>query len=114
MPSPLTAPAAADILSHERLRQSLAVRDWLLGEARGIRDPNVILEGLCLKLRDAGVPIDHAVSAIELRHAERAANARVWERGGRAHEDVFAHERGSEASGRRPLAEAHRLNEWVL
>ncbi len=114
MAGPLPEPAAAEILSNERLRQALAVRDWLLGEARGIRDPNVILEGLCLKLRDAGVPIDRAVSAIELRHAERAANARVWERGGRAHEDVFAHERGSDSTGKRPLAEAHRLNEWVF
>ena len=115
----------AEILSNERLRQALAVRDWLLGEAREIRDPNVILEGLCLKLRDAGVPVDRAVSAIELRHAERAANARVWERGGRAHEDIFAHERGSdedvyahergsESTGKRPLAEAHRLNEWIF
>lgn len=37
---------AAEILSHERLRQALVVRDWLLGEAREIRGPNVILEGL--------------------------------------------------------------------
>ena len=69
------------VLSNERLRQTLAVRDWLLGEAREISDPNVIIEGLCLKLRDAGVPIDQAISAIEFRHAERAANARIWEFG---------------------------------
>jgi len=50
MAAPAREPAAAEILSNERLRQALAVRDWLLGEAREIRDPNVILEGLCLKL----------------------------------------------------------------
>jgi adenylate cyclase len=104
----------ATILSNERLRQALAVRDWLLGEAREIGDPNVIIEGLCLKLRDAGVPVDRATSAIELRHAERAANARIWEFGGPVREHIYAHERGSDASGKRPLAEAHRLNEWIL
>jgi adenylate cyclase len=102
------------ILSNERLRQALAVRDWLLGEARQISDPNVIIEGLCLKLRDAGVPIDQAISAIELRHAERAANARIWKFGSPAREHIYAHDRGSEASGNRPLAEAHRLNEWIF
>jgi adenylate cyclase len=106
--------APAEILSHERLRQALAVRDWLLGEAREIRDPNVILEGLSLKLRDAGVPVDRSISAIELRHAERAANARIWEWGGGAREQVFAHTRGSESTGKRPLAEAHRLNQWIF
>jgi hypothetical protein len=32
----------ATILSNERLRQALAVRDWLVGEEREISDPNVI------------------------------------------------------------------------
>ena len=103
----------AATLSNERLRQTLAVRDWLVGEAHDISDPDVIIEGLCLKLRDAGVPIDQ-VSAIELRHAERAANARIWEFGSPAREHIYGHDRGSEATGKRPLAEAHRLNEWVF
>jgi adenylate cyclase len=101
-------------LSNERLRLSLAVRDWILGEAREIGDPNIILEGVSLMLRDAGIPIDRATSAVELRHAERAANARIWEFGSSAREYVYAHERGSDASGKRPLAEAHRLNRWIF
>jgi adenylate cyclase len=101
-------------LSNERLRLSLTVRDWILGEAREIGDPNVILEGVSLMLRDAGVPIDRATSAVELRHAERAANARIWEFGSAAREYIYAHERGSDASGKRPLAEAHRLNDWIF
>jgi hypothetical protein len=32
----------ATILSNERLRLALAVRDWLVGEAHEISDPNVI------------------------------------------------------------------------
>jgi len=32
------------------MRLSLAVRDWLLGEAREIGDPNIILEGVSLML----------------------------------------------------------------
>jgi adenylate cyclase len=96
------------------LRLSLAVRDWILGEAREIGDPNIILEGVSLMLRDAGIPIDRATSAVELRHAERAANARIWEFGSSAREHVYVHERGSDASGKRPLAEAHRLNRWLF
>ena len=65
-------------------------------------------------LRDAGVPIDRTTSAVELRHAERAANARIWEFGGSAREYLYAHERGSDASGKRPLAEAHRLKDWIF
>ena len=108
------ASESAATLSNERLRLTLAVRDWLVGEAHEISDPNVIIEGLCLKLRDAGVPLDQAVSAIELRHAERAANARIWEFGSPAREHIYGHERGSEATGNRPLAEAHRSNEWIF
>ncbi len=102
------------IVSNERLRLALAVRDWILGEAREIGDPNIILEGVSLKLRDAGIPIDRATSAVELRHAESAANARIWEFGSSAREYLYAHERGSDASGKRALAEAHRLNDWVF
>ncbi len=109
-----TTSEPATILSNERLRLSLAVRDWILGEAREIGDPNIILEGVSLKLRDAGIPIDRATSAVELRHAERAANARIWEFGSSAREHIYAHERGSDASGRRALAEAHRLNDWIF
>jgi adenylate cyclase len=110
----LTVADPATILSNERLRLTLAVRDWLVGEAHEISDPNVIIESLSLRLRDAGVPIDQAVSAIEFRHAERAANARIWEFGSPAREQVYGHDRGSEATGKRPLAEAHRLNEWIF
>ena len=77
---------AATILTDERLRLSLAVRDWILGEAREIGDPNIILEGVSLMLRDAGIPIDRATSAVELRHAERAApHLGVWQLCPRVH-----------------------------
>lgn len=102
-------------LPHDRFRQAVAIRDWLLGEAREIRDPNIILEGICLKLRDAGVAVDRGISAIELRHAEHAANARIWERGKGAREHLYDHHRhGSLLTGRHPLAEAHRTGEWVV
>ena len=102
-------------LSPERFAKAVAIRDWLLGEARGIRDPNVILEGLCLQLREAGVPVDRGISAVELRHAENAANARIWERGKGAREHIYGH--GADAlpaGGRRPLADAHQRNEWIV
>ncbi len=103
-------------LPEDRFRKAVSIRDWLLGEARLIRDPNVTVEGLCLKLREAGVPIDRGISAVELRHAEAAANARIWERGkGPAREHLYGHgENGSHISGRRPLEEAHRREDWLL
>jgi len=78
----------ATILTDERLRLSLAVRDWILGEAREIGDPNIILEGVSLKLRDAGIPIDRATSAVESMPAERNAptgtSATIWRRTARS------------------------------
>ena len=112
---------ASDIPDHgsrlppERFANAVAIRDWLLGEARGIQDPNVILEGLCLKLREAKVPIDRGISAVELRHAENAANARIWERGKGAKEHIYGHSADAlPAGGRRPLADAHKRNEWIV
>ena len=40
----LAASEFAATLSNERLRLTLAVRDWLVGEAHDISDPNVIIE----------------------------------------------------------------------
>jgi hypothetical protein len=109
MTQPPSAPSAA--LPEDRLRAVAAICDWLLGEARAILDPDIILEGLCLKLRAAGVAVDRGISSIELRHAEQAANARIWEIGRAAREHVYGHARGvSPMSGRRPLAKAHRTN----
>ena len=102
-------------LPDDRFRQAVAIRDWLLGEARSIRDANIILEGLCLKLRDAGVPIDRGISAVELRHAEQAANARIWVRGKGAKEYLYGHGEGrSLMTGKRPLANAHETGKWLL
>ncbi len=64
---PFAEPDPAKILSNDRLRQTLAVRDWLLGEARMIRDPNVIPEGLALRLR-AWKASDRRPATAELRN----------------------------------------------
>ena len=107
------APPAVD-LPDARFRKAVAIRDWLLGDARTL-DPNVILDGLCNKLRDAGVPVDRAISAVELRHAEAAANARIWEVGAGAREYLFGHgQPGAVMHGRRPLATAHETGQWLF
>ena len=74
----LAASEFAATLSNERLRLTLAVRDWLVGEAHDISDPNVIIESLCLRLRDAGVPIDQAVSAVEFLAMKSSNEKRGW------------------------------------
>ncbi len=102
------------VLPEARFRKVVAIRDWLLGDARTL-DPNVILDGLCHMLRDAGVSVDRAISAVELRHAETAANARIWELGSGAREYLFGHgQPGAVMHGRRPLATAHETGEWLF
>ena len=99
----------------ERLRSAVAISDWLLGGAREIRDPNIILEGLSLKLNDAGVPIDRAISAVELRNSQQASNARIWERLSGAREHLFAHgSNNDEVAENSPVNLAHKNSDWVI
>jgi hypothetical protein len=44
-----SAPEPTTILSNERLRQALAVRDWLLGEAREVAEDRAIAQGVVVE-----------------------------------------------------------------
>lgn len=64
----------------DALRDAVAIRDWLLTEAKHLRDPSGILAGLCERLNNAGVPVDRAVSGVDTLHALHEALGTFWER----------------------------------
>ncbi|GGC81367.1 adenylate/guanylate cyclase domain-containing protein [Chelatococcus reniformis] len=69
------------VLGEDGVKSSVAIRDWLLVEARQTRDPNLILSGLSERLNGAGIPVDRASLVIETLHAQHAAVGRVWIKG---------------------------------
>lgn len=106
------------VIGEDGLRENVAIRDWLLIEARQTRDPNLILSGLCDRLNDAGVPIDRASLVIETLHAQHAAVGRVWLKGEGVEAEEFAYVRdSSDGYMRSPFYFAHQtrapLAIWV-
>lgn len=67
-------------LPSEALRNAVVIRDWLLTEAKHLRDPSAILAGLCERLNNAGVPVERAVSGIDTLHALHEAMGTFWEK----------------------------------
>jgi adenylate cyclase len=67
--------------SQEQLRDSVALRDWLLTEARTSQDPKLILTGLCERLNAAGIAVDRASVVIDTLHSEHAAIGQMWVKG---------------------------------
>lgn len=65
-------------LDRAPLSQGLAIRDWLLNEARNADDLKVIMAGLCERLAAIDIPIDRAVLVLQTLRAEQAATAMVW------------------------------------
>lgn len=57
-----------------------AIQKWLIGDARFIEDPNVIIEGFTRHLAAAGVPLDRITSAMPTLHALRQGLGRQWSR----------------------------------
>ena len=58
-----------------------AVRDWLIEEAGFLEHFGLVLDGLCERLRAAGLPLARATSHIRVVHSERIGLSRVWRRG---------------------------------
>ena len=101
-------------LPTERLEKAIGIRDFMLGPARQISDPNVTLTELSERLRDAGVPLDRAMTIVGVLHAEYRAVSRVWEHGVGVSDRKMPH-RGSESEyWRSPAATAHETGEWVV
>ncbi len=65
-------------LEPDLLAGVLALRDWLVKEASRLDDPSDVFTGFIENLRDLGLPIDRAASAIETLHSEYAGIGRFW------------------------------------
>jgi len=57
------------------------ILDWLIGEARGLPAGAALLQGLCTRLVDAGVPLRRASINLRLLHPQLMAMGLYWWRG---------------------------------
>lgn len=69
-----------DAMPPEVAARAAAIRDWLIGEARFIDDPDVVVEGFVSRLIEAGLPLDRMASAIPTLYAVRRGLGRNWSR----------------------------------
>jgi len=103
-----------DLLSPDRLRKALAIRDYMLGEGRLESDANVTLNALSEKFIEAGLPLERSVTIVRILHAINSASYRVWEKGKGATANVFPYT-GSNSTqyDASPSALAHQTRRWV-
>ena len=101
-----------DTQSPEVAARAAAIRDWLIGEARFIDDPDVVVEGFVQRLLQAGFPLDRFASAIPTLYAVRRGMGRNWSReeGVRSLDFPWDNRAAYEAS---PYYPAHRTRDWV-
>jgi adenylate cyclase len=98
-----------------RLNAAIALRQWLLGDARNRRDTSLFLQGLCEGLNEAGVPVDRGSLAIETLHSELAGVARFWVKGEGSRSEKFRH--GGDEEGayeRSPFYYVHKTRQPLL
>jgi adenylate cyclase len=101
-------------LPPDLLRASVALRDWLMGEARASRDPQLILAGLCERLNVMGVPVDRATSAIDTLHSEHAALGQFWVKGEAPRGEAFTYANDSRARYENsPFYAVHQTREML-
>lgn len=89
-----------------------AIRNWLIGEARFIDDPDLVVEGFVRRLIDAGLPLERMASAIPTLYAMRSGLGRHWtpEDGVTTQEFPWDSEDIYESS---PFYQAHQTRAWV-
>ncbi len=100
-------PASGDIME-----KAIAIRDWLDGEARFIKDPDVGTAEFARRLVAAGVPLDRMMTAMPTLYSARRGLGRFWtaEDGVRQLEFPWDNE---QAYAESPFHDAHELREWV-
>lgn len=99
-------------LSTAAAEKADAIRDWLIGEARFIREPDHLIESFARRLLDAGLPLDRMNSATPTLYAIRRGLGRNWtpEQGVRTLEFPWDNQSAYENS---PFCRAHQLRDWV-
>lgn len=99
-------------LPPDALRASVALRDWLLSEARHSRDAVEILRGLCERLNAAGVPVDRASLTVATLHAQHAALGHTWVKGGEVSHHAFPYDpRARDSYTRSPFFHVHETRQ---
>ncbi len=101
-----------DAPAPEVAARAAALRDWLIGEARFIDDPDTVVEGFAARLIGAGLPLDRMTSVIPTLYAVRRGLGRNWSReaGIRTLDFPWDNQADYEAS---PFYPAHRTRDWV-
>jgi adenylate cyclase len=101
-------------LSEGRLHDSVALRDWLLTEARTSQDPKLILTGVCERLNAANVPVDRASVVIDTLHSEHAAIGQMWVKGEGFRSEAFAYrQEADEVYRKSPFYYVHQTREFL-
>jgi adenylate cyclase len=92
--------------------------DWLMREGRFLPDNGAILEALCERLTDAGVPLDRASLHLRALHPRYRGVSRIWKPGTGLAEQFLDHGLEKTAtyleSPVRAVAQAHRRLDWRL
>jgi adenylate cyclase len=102
------------LLSADRARMAISIRDYMLGSGRMNGDPDTTLTKLSHRIVDAGVPLDRCVTIVRILHAINTASYRMWEKDNGT--TSFAIPFASRADGQyenSPSALAHQFNQWV-
>jgi adenylate cyclase len=114
--APPTARAAAEgalQLPHDKLARVLEFCDWLLGEARVMSDVGQVIEGIALRLRGCGVPVQRMATFSEVRHSENRGVAHRWEEETGHREILFQHSSARTAFAASPINAGHVAGKWI-
>ncbi|AWM89010.1 adenylate/guanylate cyclase domain-containing protein [Microvirga sp. 17 mud 1-3] len=102
-------------LDPETLSRVISLRDWLVTGAARMEDPSDILNAFIEHLRELGLPIDRAASAIEALHSEYAGIGRFWTKDEGTVVRYLPHgERRETVYGSSPFAYVNKTGEWLL
>ncbi len=96
----------------EIMEKSTAIRDWLGGEARFIKDPDVGTAEFARRLVAAGIPLDRMMTAIPTLYSARRGLGRLWTTEGGVRELEFPWD-NEQAYVDSPFHAAHETREWV-
>lgn len=111
----LLPPTADDLavldLSREKIARLFAFRHWILETARAIPDTHEIVAGTGQRFLDCGLHLDRMMTAVEVRHSNRAAVGRVWEPGRAPTEFFFPH--GDDSYADSPIRIGPETGQWV-
>ncbi|TQV74351.1 adenylate/guanylate cyclase domain-containing protein [Denitrobaculum tricleocarpae] len=85
---------------------------WLVGDARFIDDPDLVVEGFVQRLIDSGLPLDRMSSAIPTLYAVRSGLGRNWNREDGVTTQEFPWD-SEEIYQDSPFYKAHQTRAWV-